>query len=79
MKNVKELFGKWVERHVMDGVRLDPRELCGGDEAALAELMRCIAEYDDLQETLGASAPETPTESDDPSRLPQFDGFYANE
>ena len=55
MKKVEELFGTWVQRHVVDGVRLDPHELCGDDDAALKELMRCIAEYDDLQETLVAT------------------------
>ena len=75
MKNVKELFGKWVERHVVDGVRLDPRELCGNDDAVLTELKRCIAEYDDLQETLGSAAPDTSAESAGPAHLPQFDGF----
>ena len=75
MKKVEELFGTWVERHVLDGVRLDPRELCGDDEATLGELMRCIAEYDDLQETLETVAPETPAESGDVAPLPQFDGF----
>ena len=43
MKKVEERFGTWVERQVLDGVRLDPRELCGDDAVALGELTRCIA------------------------------------
>ena len=74
MKKVEQLFGTWVERHVLDGKRLDPRELCSDDDAALDELMRCIAEYDELQETLGSTASEMHTGSGD-APLPQFDGF----
>lgn len=74
-KKVEELFGTWVQRHVVDDVRLDPRELCGDDDAALRELVRCIAEYDALQETLGTAEAATPAEADPAARLPQFDGF----
>jgi len=75
LKKVEQLFGTWVERHVVDGVRLDPRELCGDDDAALTELVRCIAEYDAVQETLGATPPQNPAGVDAAPPLPQFDGF----
>ncbi len=62
----------WVERHVLDGVRLDPRDLCGGDETLCSELLRCIAEYDELQETLGHDQAR-PAPVNGP--LPRFEGF----
>ncbi len=74
MKKARDLFGAWVERHVLEGVRLDPREMCGDDDALYAELTRCIAEYDDLQETLGHDEMD-PVHQTDPGPLPQFDGF----
>ena len=75
MKKAEQLFGIWVERHVLDGARLDPRELCGGDGAELDELLRCIAEYDSLQETLGSEESKKLGEPADTGALPQFDGF----
>jgi serine/threonine protein kinase len=75
LKDVKALLGRWVERHVVDGVRLDPRELCGSDASALAELEGCIAEYDALQETLGSAPSEQAQKSNAAEALPQFEGF----
>jgi len=67
---VEELLGAWVERHVLDGTRLDPLVLCDGDTEAADELRRCIAEYDALQETLGSA---DSVDADRP--LPEFPGF----
>jgi predicted Ser/Thr protein kinase len=49
--------------------------LCGGDTSALAELERCIAEYDALQETLGSAPSEQAQEANAAEALPQFEGF----
>jgi serine/threonine protein kinase len=69
-RRVEELFGAWVERHVLDGTRLDPAQLCGGDTGTADELRRCIAEYDALQETLGNGG-----HTDEQRPLPEFSGF----
>ena len=66
MKDVETLFATWVERLVVEGVRLDARELAGGDEAAMTELQRCIAEYDALQETLETTPPEASPQAESP-------------
>ena len=77
-QTVEELFSAWVERHVLDGTRLDPRELCGDDDARHEELCRCIAEYEALQETLDGVRPDSAS-GDTPRELPRFEGYRTME
>jgi len=73
---LEELLGQYVEHHQLHGERLEPDELCRQAPELLAELKRCIRQYEELERTFDHSRIGTgATTAASPAELPAFDGF----
>ncbi len=51
-KRIEDLFGHYVEQHVVHGVALDPEELCRREPELLEPIRECIREYQQLGRAL---------------------------
>jgi serine/threonine protein kinase len=77
---VEELFRRYVERHVMDGARLTPEELCRDHPDLEQPLRRWIERYHRLDEGMSRghlTHVEATDEEDTPP--PEIDGFQVVE
>ncbi|MFQ5720479.1 MAG: protein kinase [Acidobacteriota bacterium] len=82
---VRELFERFVERHVMRQELLSPEQLCGDHIELVESLRRCIDRYLRLDRTLdrgmgeaveeGEPAPRGKPAAGEGSELPRFEGF----
>ncbi|HSC27099.1 MAG TPA: protein kinase, partial [Vicinamibacterales bacterium] len=77
--DVEALFARFVEAHVLRGIVLGARELCGARVDLVAPLQALIQQYlsltTSLDDGLSAQAPHAPAAA----ALPQFEGFQTIE